>query len=132
VHLLRSGWLPPVAGESRSRGLLRGREVILECDGVPVIFAHSVLLSASRGRLSRWLDGLASRSLGSLLFTCPGFKREPLEFCKLDAAHPLHQRAATWAGGTPELWARRSVHRLGRQALLVTEVFLPGIGQIGA
>lgn len=127
IRLLRAGWIKPMADEPASRGLIRGREVVLECDGQPVIFAHSVLLTASKGRLPRWLAGLASRSLGSLLFTHPGFKREALAFRQLDARHPLFLRAAAWAPGAAELWARRSVHHLGTQSLCVTEVFLPAI-----
>lgn len=136
VHLLRSGLLRSIDDAADRRRLVQGREVLLECDGVPVIFAHSELLTApfggvTNGRLTRWLAGLASRSLGSLLFTYPGFKREPLEFRQLDARHPLYRRAVVWADEAPELWARRSVHRLGQQSLCVTEVFLPAILRLG-
>ena len=130
VRLLRAGLIKPMDDEPDSRGLMRGREVVLECDGQPVIFAHSVLLTVTNGRLPRWLAGLASRSLGSLLFTYPGFKRGPLTFRRLDARHPLFLQAALWAPGASELWARRSVHHLGAQSLCVTEVFLPAIRRL--
>lgn len=106
------------------------REVILECDGVPVIFAHSVLSTATRGRLTRWLARLGSRSLGSLLFSYPGFNRGAIEYRRLDARHPLYQRAAALGAAGPCLWARRSLHRLGAQQVLVTEVFLPAIAKL--
>ena len=131
VRLLRAGLLLPLDDESNRRRLVRGREVLLECDGVPVIFAHSELLTVRKGRLTRWLAGLGSRSLGTLLFSYPGFKRGQLEFRKLDARDRLYRAAQPWAGGAPELWARRSVYRLGRQSLCVTEVFLPAIGELG-
>lgn len=108
----------------------RVREVLLECDGVPVIFAHTMLSTASNGRLGRWLARLGSRSLGSLLFAHPGFRRGPLEFVRLDVRHPLYRRAVRAAGLTQyprNLWARRSMHALGAQQVLVTEVFLPAI-----
>ena len=127
VRLLRFGLLQPIADEIKRQQFAYVREVLLECDGVPVIFAHSVLSTASNGRLTRWLAGLGSRSLGSLLFSFPGFKRGQLEFRRLDARHPLYRLAAPWAAGERELWARRSEHRLGRQVLCVTEVFLPAI-----
>lgn len=118
------------AGGEAGRGLAWVREVALECDGRPVIFAHTTLATAPNGRLSRWMAGLGNRSLGSLLFSYPGFERGAIEFLRLDARHPLYRRAA--ALGEPAalgatLWARRSLHRLGRQQVLVTEVFLPAI-----
>ena len=107
----------------------RVREVLLECDGVPVIFA-STLLPARRGRLGRWLAQLGERSLGSLLFSHPGFRRSGIEFMRLDRRQALFRRAAAFglAGevGT-SLWARRSWHELGAQRVLVVEVFLPAI-----
>lgn len=115
------------AGGEAGRGLAWVREVALECDGQPVIFAHTTLSAASRGRLGRWMAGLGSRSLGSLLFTCPGFERGAIEFLRLDARHPLYRRAAALGEVDPRLWARRSLHRLGDQPVLVTEVFLPAI-----
>ena len=127
IRLLRSGLMQPIADEATRQQLAHVREVLLECDGAPVIFAHSVLSTATNGRLTRWLAGLGSRSLGSLLFSFPGFKRGRLEFLRLDARHPLYRLAAPWASGQRQLWARRSEHRLGRQVLCVTEVFLPGI-----
>ncbi|MGE5384801.1 MAG: chorismate--pyruvate lyase family protein [Betaproteobacteria bacterium] len=112
-----------------SRGLVRAREVLLECDGEAVIFAHTEMSTTPRGRLTGWLRRLGTRSLGSLLFSHPGFEREPLEFCRLDERHTLFQRAvaATRPCDCKYLWARRSLHRLGRQEVLVTEVFLPAL-----
>ena len=127
IRLLRCGLMQPIADEARRQQLAHVREVLLECDGVPVIFAHSVLSTMPNGRLTRWLAGLGSRSLGSLLFSYPGFKRGQLEFLRLDIRHPLYRLAAPWAAGESQLWARRSQHRLGQQVLCVTEVFLPAI-----
>jgi chorismate--pyruvate lyase len=115
------------AGGEAGRGLAWVREVALECDGRPVIFAHTTLATATNGRLSRWMAGLGNRSLGSLLFTYPGFERGAIEFLRLDARHPLYRRAAALGEVGATLWARRSLHRLGGQRVLVTEVFLPAI-----
>ncbi|RIX44738.1 MAG: chorismate lyase [Rhodocyclales bacterium GT-UBC] len=103
------------------------REVVLECDGVPVIFAHTTLAASSRGRVRRWLARLGSRSLGSLLFAYPGFSRGGIEFLRLDARHPLYWRASRYGLMPPFLWARRSSHRLKDEVVRVTEVFLPAI-----
>lgn len=138
IRLLGYGRRPPLPDEAaflRLRPGQRawGREVLLECDGVPVIFAHTVLPLRPRGRLGRWLAGLGSRSLGSLLFAHPGFRRGAIEFVRLDRRHPLFRRALAATGpiGVRELWARRSAHSLAGQTVLVTEVFLPAIARLG-
>lgn len=137
VRVLRAGAGQPLADESRLLGIRPGqrawvREVLLECDGVPVIYAHTVLPVQPRGPLTRWLAGLGSRSLGSLLFSHPGFKRSPLQFGRLDGRHVLFHRAKRQiaAGRVLFLWARRSAHSLGGQSVLVTEVFLPAIRRL--
>jgi len=134
VRLLAYGKGRPLADQglvaNRRRQPVWVREVLLECDSVPVIFAHTTLLSDGRGRLSRWLSRLGSRSLGSLLFSCAGFRRGAIEFRRLDGRHPLFQRAAANGATGKYLWARRSLHRLGRQQVVVTEVFLPAIEQL--
>jgi chorismate--pyruvate lyase len=135
VRLLHYGKGAALADESAGAGGARGlawvREVVLECDGAPVIFAHTTLAAAGNGRLTRWMAGLGNRSLGSLLFTYPGFRRGPIEILRLDPRHPLYRRAAALGPVGGELWARRSWHRLGRQRVLVTEVFLPAIRRLG-
>lgn len=130
VRLLDFGKARPLVDEDAGR-LAWVREVALECDGVPVIFAHTTLSIRPRGRLNNWLGRLGSRSLGSLLFAYPGFRRGKIEFCRLDRRHPLFARAAAIAPVGDCLWARRSFHGLGRQEVLVTEVFLPGIRRLG-
>jgi len=131
IRLLRDDRGEALADETAGREMCRVREVALECDGVPVIFAHTTLSAERRGRLSRWMDRLGARSLGSLLFAYAGFRRGPIEFRRLDRRHPLYQRAAAVGPVSETLWARRSMHRLGGQQVLVTEVFLPAILALG-
>ena len=134
VRLLRYDRGRALADESA--GTVGGRQpawvrvVVLECDGCPVIFAHTTLSTATRGRLSRWMEGLGDRSLGSLLFAHPGFRRERIEYLRLDHRHPLYRRAAAVAEVDGGLWARRSLHRFSAQRVLVTEVFLPAIRRL--
>lgn len=125
VRVLAQGRRPAL--DEGGRASLPMREVLLECDGVPVIFARSVLSSARSGRLGAWFAGLGNRSLGSLLFRYPGFVREEIEYLRLDARHPLYRRVCAVAGEAPHFWARRSRHHLGGASVLVTEVFLPAI-----
>ncbi len=130
VRVLRQGMARPLGDESARDVLVPVREVVLECDGVPVIFAHTTLCTAAGGHLKRWLARLGARSLGSLLFSHPGFKRGRLEFLRLDARHPLYLRALGGKNEATYLWARRSRHAFGGESVLVTEVFLPEITRL--
>ena len=104
------------------------REVFLCADGVPVVFAHSVV--APRYLRGAWhaLQRLGNKPLGALLFAHPLVERAPLHYKVLKPQHTLYQRAAKMLDAAPErLWARRSLFTLHGAPLLVTEVFLPDI-----
>ena len=122
----------PHADEAGVLGIRRGRlawvrEVVLHADGRPVVFARSVLPMGSLRGAWRLFAGVGGRPLGAALFADPRIRRGALAWKKLDGRHPLGRAAANHSG----LWARRSLfHRRGKP-LLVTEVFLPGIGQLG-
>lgn len=104
------------------------REVLLLAADTPLVFAHSVIPRAAlRGRWTS-LAGLGNRPLGEALFADPRVQRQPLTCRKLDRRHPLYRAAAAHLAEAPAtLWARRSRFSLGRQSLLVTEVFLPAV-----
>ncbi len=126
---------------TRDEGLLLGvpraqralvREVRLLCDGLPVVFARSVLAHRSLRGPWRMVGGLGTRPLGAAVFADPTVTRQPLHFSRVGHGHSLHRRigaalGASFKAGAPGLWARRSVFLRGRHPLLVTEVFLPAI-----
>lgn len=130
VRRLAYGKQAPLVGLPAGERRAWVREVVLECDGVPVIFAHTTLSTAGKGRLTRWLARLGNRSLGSLLFAYPGFRRGPLEFARLDARHVLFRRAAAHCGPVRQLWARRCSYWLDGQMVTVSEVFLPAVSEL--
>lgn len=108
------------------------RNVFLCADGRPVVFAHSVV--AARHLQHAWhaLRHLGSRPLGALLFSHPLVQRAPLRYKSLKPDHPLYRQAASvMEEKPPRLWARRSVFTLYGASLLVTEVFLPQILELG-
>lgn len=139
VRRLRQGHGMPLADEMAAIGLrkrrrVREREVLLECDGVPVVYAHTVVpLDAT---VSDWpfFGMLGERSLGTTLFGDPRVARGTLQFARLHASHPLAGRITRALGvkalETP-LHARRCLYRRRRGLLLVTEIFLPAIAHIG-
>lgn len=104
------------------------REVLLLCNEVPVVFAHSVLPLAGLRRGWNGITRLGSRSLGEALFSNHRIERQPLAYRCVRRDHPLYRATASQATVTARsLWARRSVFCLNGHPLLVTEVFLPAI-----
>ncbi|QJR13314.1 chorismate--pyruvate lyase family protein [Usitatibacter palustris] len=109
------------------------REVILHAGGRPVVLAHSIAARRDLFGVWRSLRGLGTRPLAEALFTDPLVRREPLEFVRIDFRHPLWKRACKVLGRElPSLWARRSLFRKRGRPLMVTEVFLPEILELGA
>jgi chorismate--pyruvate lyase len=109
------------------------REVLLLCDGDPVVFAHTVVPMDATASDWPFFSALGERSLGTTLFGDPQVARGSLQFARLHAEHPLVQRAclATGAGSIERpLYARRCMFRRKNGLLLVTEVFLPTIAGI--
>jgi chorismate lyase len=107
------------------------REVVLEADGVAVVYARSVMPRSNlRGDWNRF-TGLGSRPLGAALFADPRIVRQPLHVARLDARDRRYRLGAAIAPAAgPSLWARRSVFLLAGRPLLVCEVFLPGIAEL--
>jgi chorismate--pyruvate lyase len=107
------------------------REVMLMGNHHAVVFAHSVLPRESlRGR---WLglSCLGNKPLGASLFANPQVLRTPLSYKKLSRHHLLFKHATQHLHDKPDyLWARRSVFRLNRANMIVTEVFLPRLLQV--
>jgi len=112
------------------RGCVQEREVLLQCDGRPMVYAHTIVpLSATT---SDWpfFGTLGERSLGTTLFGDPRVVRGDLQYARLRAQHPLTKRASAALGGeafASPLFARRCLYRRGNGVLLVTELFLPAI-----
>jgi len=80
------------------------REVELMGEGLPVVFARSVIPQTSD---TKSLLAIGSRPLGEILFDDPAIYRDQLEVGQ-------HQGA----------WARRSTFIVGTTKLLVSEIFL--------
>ena len=137
VRVLAQGLGLPTHDEFRQfhltrRQIVRVREVALYVRDTPQVFAHTVLPMAPRGSITRRLARLGTRSLGSMLFTHPGFSRGDISCRRVDRGHPLHGRAILALGLPPStsLWARRSCFGFGSQRILVTEVFSPALRAI--
>lgn len=127
-----------LADEAALIGLARPRQaierdVLLLCDGQPLVYAHTVVPLAATA--SQWplFSALGERSLGTTLFGDPCVVRGALHYARLRAGHPLLQRARAAAGidaANGALFARRCLYRRKGGLLLVTEVFLPRIAML--
>lgn len=134
VNVLKQGWQRPLRDEtyplrlSRTNTLTAVREVLLQQNDTPLVFAHSITPRNALYGGFHLLSRIGSLPLGALLFANPTITRSPLAWCQIDHRHLLWQKAHAVTGPLPpRLWARRSVFFSGRDCLLVTEVFLPPV-----
>ena len=135
VQLLGQQRAMPLRDEWRCLGMVGPaqtlvREVLLICDDIPVVYAHTIVHPRSVALDWPFLKALGTQPLGHSLFADPRVERGRFEFALLDGHHPLVRRGQAALGdapmtGTARLPARRSVFRRGASAMLVTEVFLP-------
>ena len=126
VQRLSQRWEVPTASERRLlsapvRELGLVREVTLQLNRMPVVFARSVFPNASLVGPLRHLRGLQNRSLGSILFRHPGLRRSEFELALLP---PGSSYLPKELDQTTPIWARRSRFEIYGKAVLVSEVFL--------
>jgi len=115
------------------RQRVQERDVLLRCDGRPVVLGHTVLSLTATTSEWPFFGTLGERSLGTTLFGDPLVMRGQLQYARLYHGHPLVRRmcAATGEKGFPTpLFARRSTFRRKGGVMLVTEVFFPAINAL--
>lgn len=140
VHRLAQHRSSCTPDESALVGLARRiqvqqREVLLECDGVPVVFAHTVVPLSATTHDWPFFSTLGERSLGTTLFGDPRVVSGRMQYARLHEQHPLARRARSVVGpacGAAPLYARRCLYRRRKGLLLVTELFLPAVAALPA
>lgn len=106
------------------------REVLLQCDETPWVYARSLIpVTSFQGQLRR-LKQQGNRSLGATLFADPTLRRGPLEIRCVNAAG-LPVQASAGTDKTGPVWGRRSIFYLQGMPLLVSEYFLPALFKRG-
>lgn len=124
-----------VLGLARQQKVVE-REVLLRCDDVAVVYAHTVMPLTATATQWPLFASLGEKSLGSTLFSDPLVQRGALHFARLRPSHPLMTRIRHAGAMSQEdekfscLFARRSIFMRKGARLLVTEVFLPHITQL--
>ena len=133
VKIRAQGWGFPSFSERRSLGLAPRqfaiiREVELHCDGLPWVYARSIIPPTLMAGPGKPLNGLGSRPLGEVLFQDPNVSRGAFEHALIAPAHSVYQQAVQAVAKPPKrLWGRRSVFTLAGNPLLVAEIFLPNV-----
>lgn len=126
-------WADEYAALSLNKvGKVHTREVLLHCDDMPVVYAHTVLPLYSNARQWPRFKSLGEKSLGSTLFNDPKVERGPLQFARLPLNHPAMRRVQclTQHKFCQPLFARRSLFFRFGGVMLVTELFLPKIVEL--
>ena len=118
VRLINQGLQPMQVQECLALGDRIGamasiREVELLCEGLPCVYARSVIPVRSLKGKQRRLACLGEQPLGAFLFADPFLKRNKVDVLPLD-----EQRKA---------WGRRSLFNVGGYPLFVSEFFLPAL-----
>lgn len=103
------------------------REVLLVCDGIPQVYARSLIPNNTLDSSEIGLKQLGNNSLGQILFQAPHAQRGAIEVTRFEP----HSSMALFAEQLElpvnhDLWGRRSLFNLRQYPLLVSEVFLPG------
>lgn len=134
VQVLNQGWARPMLNESLALDVRRWnvglvRQVKLLCDNQPWVFARTVIPRKTLTGKQRHLAHLGNKPLGAVLFSDSNMKRGEVEIASIVPGQQLFDLATSDLKKKPEkIWGRRSVFYLSGKPLLVSEIFLPTIG----
>jgi len=126
VRVLSQSWQKIDAEESLAMALPHVhsalvRQVLLCCDGKPLIYARTVIPATTVQGAQRRYANMGSRPLGAMLFADRTMRREAVQVAKLPLSHVAYQ----YVKGGKGVWGRRSVFRVSGKPILVSEYFLP-------
>jgi chorismate--pyruvate lyase len=107
-----------VIGLARARRVWE-REVLLRCDGAPVVYGHTVVPMSATAQDWPLFSALGERSLGTTLFYDPRVARGQLEFARIRPGHPLLARMRRSAG---RAWACHPIPSTMRGAASIAAV----------
>ncbi|QSX33572.1 chorismate lyase [Shewanella avicenniae] len=126
VLLLGEQWIDtPTQEWHGAESQLWLREVLLRLDGVPWVFARTLITPALLQQQQQ-LEQLGNRPLGELLYSDNHFIAGEIDVCHIEQGSPMCTLAASLAQPTSApLWGRRRHFSYQQLPLVVAEVFLP-------
>jgi chorismate--pyruvate lyase len=140
VHRQAQQRAPTTLAESSAIRMANGRrtwqrEVLLLCDGIPVVYAHTITPLESVSRDWPFFKRLGNQALGVALFANPLIRRAHFEYTRLSERDELYQTTQTAVASyglilPKHIWARRCVFHHSRHKdsrMMVTEIMLPTI-----
>ncbi|QYJ97589.1 chorismate lyase [Shewanella alkalitolerans] len=131
VKVLGEAMLPPFPGELPHQGQAWIREVLLCLDGIPWVFARTLVPGAMMDSAQDNFLSLGTRPLGELLFTSGDFTPGKIEVGEFTACDSLAKLIDSLEQESHHpLWGRRRYFSHGDQQLIVSEIFLPKARQL--
>lgn len=99
------------------------REVILRSEGVPLVFARSIIPNSGAESLNA-LNSLGNQPLGEALFSRSDVTRGPIAITQFSTQSNMATFNEQLVGSRQALWARRRKFEIAENPVIVTEVFL--------
>ena len=135
VRVVKQAWELPHADEAAFLGLMPEekvfvREVVLYGEK-PWVCARSIFPKAVMDEHEAF-SKIENRSLGEFLFKNKSIARGIMEFAAINKAHYLFAQAKVNSEEVREnFWARRSQFHVGENKIIVCEIFLPSVLELG-
>jgi chorismate--pyruvate lyase len=126
VVVLGEGNLAPFNGEFPSQSQAWAREVLLCLDGIPWVFARTLIPGSLLQQKESDFLTLGTRPLGELLFSSDEFSPGKIEIAHFTPCHKLANLMTSLKQNVEqELWGRRRYFSYNGEELIVSETFLP-------
>ncbi|MEZ9820212.1 chorismate lyase [Shewanella sp. 10N.286.45.A1] len=130
VKVLGEDTLSPLTDEYPTQQQVWIREVLLVLDGVPWIFARTLIPGRLLEIKQQDFLGLGVRPLGELLYSKDEFTPGKIEVAHFEACSKIAKLAQSLDQDVSgELWGRRRYFEHAQEQLIVSEIFLPAAQQ---
>ncbi|MDO9239531.1 MAG: chorismate lyase [Methylicorpusculum sp.] len=129
VEILFLEWQAPFLSESRmlkapAQRYALTREVLLHCNGKPLILARTIIPERTLRAARRNLAHLGNRPLGEVIFSYPKLQRMEMDFTEAEPSVWTESSRET-AHIDQSVWGRRTIYSIRDRQMLINEFFMP-------